>query len=101
MTSPYLRDRVADLLEFHDRATPLPMRPVARAAQATLDQMPKGKPAPNLPPMFAAMCPIGNIEVFADDSVPVGFIDIDGTRITVERLRQAAANPPTDEDPAP
>jgi hypothetical protein len=66
---------------------PLPIRPRARCSQATARGMPQ-RPAPdNGIPFYVA--PIGTIEVYYDESIPDGTIEIDGVSITVDELQAA------------
>lgn len=88
--SPYLRDRIADMPAFRDRDRPLPMRPEARCSRATAAMLPPAPPRdPGLPPFLAYLPRAGDLELFADDSIPDGIIEIDGTRIALDELRAA------------
>ncbi len=90
--SPYLRDRLADLPVFRNRERPLPMAPKARCSKATADLLPQHDRAKELadrglPLIFAALVPVGSLEVFYDESIPLGVLEVDGTRITLDEIR--------------
>ena len=92
--SPYLRDRLADMPVFRDRDRPLPMTPRAKCSQATAAMLPPAPPRDPGPPSFlAAVAPIGGLALHADDSIPDGVIEIDGTRITLAEMRAACEGP--------
>lgn len=91
--SPYLRDRLADMPVFRDRDRPLPMSPEARCSKATAESIPP--PPLRDPPVITwlSLCSSGMINVFFDDSIPEGTIEIDGTRITLDEMRVACEGP--------
>lgn len=89
MSSPYIRDIVADMPTFRDRGRPLPMRPIARCSKATAKSVPPTAKA--LEPdrsmsIFAGYVPIGSIEVYYDENIPSGLIEIDGTVVAIEEV---------------
>lgn len=88
--SPYLRDRLADMPVFRDRDRPLPMRPEARCSQATADSLPRAPTRDNgLSTFPAALSLLGGLAVYADDTIPDGVIEIDGTQITLAEMQAA------------
>lgn len=95
--SPYLRDRVADMPQFRDRETPLPMAPKAKISRATADLLlPRVAPNPDrrgLPLIFAALPPLGSIGYEIDDSIPDGVIEIDGTQVRADDMIAAVEGP--------
>jgi hypothetical protein len=92
--SPYLRDRLAERPVFRDRDRPLPMYPSARCNRATAATLPTLPPGDLLTIQFCAVIPrAGSLEWRADDSIPDGVIEIDGTRITLAELRAACEEP--------
>jgi hypothetical protein len=96
--SPYLRDRLADMPVFRDRGWPLPVTPKARCSQATAASLrPYDRRAElaarGLPPWLPVWLPAGSLEIYFDDSLPDGVIEIDGTRITLDEMRAACEGP--------
>lgn len=92
--SPYLRDRLADMPVFRDQDRPLPMYPEARCSRATAATLPTLPPGDLLTIQFCAVIPrAGSLEWRADDSIPDGVIEIDGTRITLAEMRAACEGP--------
>jgi len=89
--SPYLRDRIADMPAFRGRERPLPMSPSAMCSRATASSLPavaNGTDTAALPHL-AYLPKIGSIDICFDDSIPLGIVEIDGTRLTIDELRAA------------
>lgn len=89
--SKCLRDRIADLPEFSQRDRQLPMIPEARATPSTFAMLPKHDRAKEfadrgLPTFFAAITHPGDLIAIYDHSIPEGFFEIDGVRISLPDL---------------
>lgn|SRR5678816_4362457 len=96
--SPYLRDRLAEMPVFRERDWPLPMTPKARCSKTTTDSLrPYDRRAElaarGLPARLPVWLPAGALEIYIDDSIPDGVIEIDGTRITLDEMRAACEGP--------
>ncbi len=94
--SPYLRDRLANMSIFRGRASPLPTRPKARCSNTTCTAFfaaNERRHVNGLPPFFDTWPRADDLEIYTDDSIPDGIIEIDGTRITLDEMRAACEGP--------
>lgn len=85
----YIRDVLADMPIFRDRARPLAINPMAKCSTATFAAMATLPPEPNTTTAlagFVAWPPLGAIAIYTDEGVPDGCIDLDGERLVLTEM---------------